>query len=481
MTGKRATRLIACALALVVVALAASCGGSGSGNKVIGGIDGGGVVLGAITGFGSIFVNGVEYRTSSAQITINGQSGTESQLRAGEVVSVRATLDAGGKTGTAQSVNFDDNVTGPILSIDLAGQSLVVLGQMVHVNGTTTFDDASNQPLDLATLRVGDVVEVSGFVDASGAVVATRIERKAAGGGLEVDGVVANLDSNAKRFQLNALIVDYSRAQLSNGAPTNGACVEVKGDSTGFSGGVLTATGVEVKGCQEAVADGDLGEIEGLITALRSASDFDVAGRRVSTTGSTQFEGGTASELAPNVKVEVEGTFNTAGTLVASHVEIKQASELRATGTIDTLNAATSTLTIFGITVTTNMQTRFEDNSSQPVSPFNFSSLAAGNYVEVRGFPGATANSITATILERRNPDTRTDLRGVAGNLAPPAFTILGVTVVTDAGTIFENADGGPMTSAEFFAPANDGRLVETEGSWNGSSFTATKVEFKNP
>jgi len=257
--------------------------------------------------------------------------------------------------------------------------------------------------------------------------------------------------------------------------------VEVKGDSTGFSNNVLHATRVEVKSCQDAVADGDLGEIEGLITALRSANDFDVAGRRVSTTGSTRFEGGTAANLAPDVKVEVEGTFNAAGTLVASKVEIKQASELRATGTIDTLNAANSTLTIFGIAVTTNMQTRFEDNSSQPVSPFNFSSLAAGNYVEVRGFPGATANSITATILERRNPDTKTDLRGVAGNLAPPAFTILGVTVVTDAGTIFENEDGGSMTSAEFFAPANDGRLVETEGSWNGSSFTATKVEFKNP
>jgi hypothetical protein len=77
MIGKKAARLFTCVLALAGAVLAASCGGSGGdGKKVIGGINGGGVALGTITGFGSIFVNGVEYRTSGAQITINGQPGT---------------------------------------------------------------------------------------------------------------------------------------------------------------------------------------------------------------------------------------------------------------------------------------------------------------------------------------------------------------------------------------------------------------------
>lgn len=475
MSAKRAARLFAAVLAILGAGLVVSCG---DGNTKVAGIDGGGVALGAVTGFGSVFVNGIEYRTSSAQITINGQPGTESQLRVGQVVSIEGTIDSRRTSGDAMTVSFDDNVTGPIVSINLAAGSLVVLGQTVRTDGTTTFDNSSIQPAELATLRTADIVAVSGFVDSTGAVVATRIERRS-GGGVEVNGVVANLDTNMKTFQLNALIVDYSAAQLSNGAPTSGACVEVKGDSAGFSGGVLNATRVEVKSCQQAAATGDVGEIEGLVTGFRSASDFDVAGRRVLTTGTTQFDGGSAANLALNVKVEVEGTFDTAGTLVASRVKIKQASELRVKGTIDSLTAASKTLMVFGISIATDSGTRFEDDSSQNASPFNFSSLRTGDYVEVRGFASAAVNSMTATILERRNPGTA-ELRGVAANLAPPAFTVLGVSVVTDAGTIFKDASGNPITSAAFFASAN-GRLVEVGGTWNGSNFTATNVELKNP
>src|SRR5258707_631006 len=66
------------------VLLLASCGGS----TQLAGIQGSGssIASGPITGFGSIFVNGVEYVTSNAQIRIDDQPGAESQLLAGEVV-----------------------------------------------------------------------------------------------------------------------------------------------------------------------------------------------------------------------------------------------------------------------------------------------------------------------------------------------------------------------------------------------------------
>lgn len=477
MSGIRTARRFAFLAVLAALSVAAAC--SGDSRVQVTGIDGGGVALGAISRFGSVFVNGVEYSTTRAQISVNGQMSTEAQLRVGQVVTVSGTIAASGLTGAAASITFDDDVIGPIAAIDLAGSSFVVLGQTVHTDATTTFDSGSIQPAELASLAVGDVVEVSGFQDAAGAILASRIERFA-GGEVEVSGSVANLDASAKQFNLNALVVDYTAAQLPNGAPSNGACVEAEGDSASLIGGVLHATRVLVKSCRIAVANGDKGEIEGVVTMLRSPSDFDVGSQPVLTNASTQYDGGTSVNLAPNVKVEIEGTFNAGGTLVASKVKFEQASELRAEGTIDALMASTSTLTIFGIPVTTNAVTRFEDNSSPRASPFSFASLRVGDYVEVRGVPGQQANSVAATVLVRKDIDSERELRGFAANLAPPTLSILGVNVVTNGATAFEDVSGASLSAAEFFAQAT-GRVVDAEGSWDGMNFLASKLELKGP
>jgi hypothetical protein len=79
-----------------VALLLSSCGGS----QMVAGIEGSGspiVASGAISGFGSIFVNGVEYATTNAQIDIDDQPGTESQLLVGEIVTVTGTVNADGK------------------------------------------------------------------------------------------------------------------------------------------------------------------------------------------------------------------------------------------------------------------------------------------------------------------------------------------------------------------------------------------------
>ena len=46
------------------------------------------VSSGTIDGFGSIFVNGIEYETDDAEIVVNGQAADESALRLGMVVDV---------------------------------------------------------------------------------------------------------------------------------------------------------------------------------------------------------------------------------------------------------------------------------------------------------------------------------------------------------------------------------------------------------
>src|SRR5256885_5141775 len=75
------------AILVGIALLLASCGGG----QLTAGIEGSGApvtTVGSITGFGSIFVNGVEYATAGAQIGIDGQPGTEAQLSVGDVVTV---------------------------------------------------------------------------------------------------------------------------------------------------------------------------------------------------------------------------------------------------------------------------------------------------------------------------------------------------------------------------------------------------------
>lgn len=479
------------AVGALLAAGMAACGGSGDGGGAnpppanggggnpppSGGIDGVGIsiAIGPITGFGSIFVNGIEFSTSTAQFRIEDSPGTESELGVGDIVEVRGTVSRDGVTGTAEIVAFNDSVEGPVGAVDVAAGTLVVIGQTVRVTGTTVFDN-SFAVRSLAGIQVGDVVEVSGFPNASGEIVATRIEPKPQGGVLELFGVVSAFDGNARRFNVSTTTVDYSGAQLDNGMPANGACVEVKGND--FAAGVLQATRVEVRSCTVTAESGDLGEIEGIITRFASPTDFDIGSQRVTTTASTVYEGGTSGDLRANLKIEAEGAFNASGVLVADKIEIKRDTSSRLLGTIDSLDAGGPSFEVFGITVLAGVSS-FEDKSSANQRPFGFADLRSGDYVEVRGFEEATAGTMTAVLIERDDLDARRELRGIATSVARPTLTILGVSVTTVAGTEYRSVTDQPIDAATFFAAA-PGRSVEVRGTWNGSVFTAARAELED-
>jgi len=475
------------ALVVAAVVLLAACGGSGgtdnatnnpTASKPV-------VAFGTISGFGSVFVNGVRYDTNSATVIIDDQPGTVAQLRVGYVVRLTGRLNADGRNGTASSIEFDDAVQGPVQSIDVTAGTLVVLYQDVKVDAATSFDD-DIQPASLEGLAAGEIVEVSGFRDADGVIHATRIERADAGEGFEVTGTVANLDAVAKRFEIGALVVDYSAAQLDDlpaGAPANGLLVEVKGRSLDANN-VLLATRVEGEQDDMDVDDGEEAEIEGLITRFVSPTDFDVNGQPVTTTADTRYENGTSADLALNVRVEVEGEVLN-GVLQADEIEFEfeHEADLRVSGEVGSVDATAGTFTVLGITIQTSADTRFEDKTDAEVRPFNVAVLNVGDFVEVRGVAGSVPNSIAATRVERNDVEHEDDdikfgLRGPAANVAEPQLTILGVTVMATADT--EYADGSDRTidAAEFFARA-PGRLVTADGRLDGSVLVARELELE--
>jgi len=462
---------------LMLSAALVACGGS---DEMFAGIDARGtpvrvsvVAKGTITGFGSIIVNGIRFDTASASIDVDGNAGTQSDLKVGHVVVVRGTMNDDGTDAVADAVSSGDLVEGPISAINTTAGTITVLGQLIVIGDDTSFDDIS--PASIDGLNVNDTVEVSGFFLADGSISATRIERKSAGSEFEVTGHISNL--TATTFQINDLTVDFSAAQLDDfpaGSPENGQRVEVKGNNLGGNGQLL-ATRVEFKSDELEADDGDQVEIEGFITLFESALDFEVDGIPVITNASTVFENGESGDLALNSKVEVEGPIDANGIITATKVQIKLANFIRIEGIVELVTD--TSVTILGVQINVDSLTRFEDKSAVRLEIFGQTDINVGDYLETRGFE--IASGVVATRVEREDFDDEVAIRAFVDSVSAPNFTIRGVPIETNAATVFRDTLDQVIPAGDFFAQAM-GRLVEAEGSPNNGGILANEVEMED-
>ncbi len=241
-------------LLFVLVAVAA-CGSGGiesAGSKST-------ISVGKITGFGSVYVNGVKFVTTGATVIKDGitlgvmqdEPEVQDYLRKGMIVIVEGSVNSSGNRGVAESIEFKDILEGPIQSIDPVARTMVVLGQTVIVDGQTYFDDFSG----LDALSVGNIVEVSGFADSDGNIHATYISFKARSfivGSMEIElkGIISNLNNDTKTFNLGSLIVNFSTAVIKDvpgGILSDGLYVEIKSIEGFNSNGELIASKVEAE------------------------------------------------------------------------------------------------------------------------------------------------------------------------------------------------------------------------------------------
>lgn len=458
-------------LVAILLTLMASCGADqvagieGSGSPVASAV----TTTGRINGFGSIFIDGVEYDTSTAQIRIDDQPATEADLRVGHVVTLTGTLNADGKKGTATQVILTSDVRGDIASVDVDANSFVVLGQTVKVTADTLFDE-STQAQDLAELKSGTKVRVSGFTSATGEVLASRVDAApTAAVDVQVSGKIRNLDSAAMSFRVNNLVVDYRSATVS-GSLAEGSEVTVHGATA--SDGSLAAAQITVA-TEEPLTPGEKGQIEGLITTFDSTASFVVDGQQVSTNASTKFNLHGLT-LGQDVFVKVRGTFDGSRVLVADQVQAKPTAASVARGAVDAVSVAEGTLRVLGVTAQISASTTFEDKGADKKRQFTLSDLHVGDYVEVRGV-AAEGEPLIASSIQRSKAEERSYVQGVAQEIARPGFKVLGVRVVTDSGTSFPGLGGGAKGADAFFEQAEN-HIVNVRGTMNGDTLIADQV-----
>ncbi len=482
---KPTAKLTTLATALSLTTVLVACGGGG-GSTDIAGIGGSGFVSsGTITGFGSVFVNGVKFETTSSSFDIEGKQGTQDDLAIGMVVKVNGTINSDGVTGTATEIIFDDDLQGPVANFNLSADRLTatftVMGINVLVDSKTTYFDPDNGGISIDTIE-GKMVELSGFFDGTGTLIASRIENKTGSGddNVELKGTITGLIGSS--FKLQSITVDTSLTTILKDLPNglaNNIQVEVKGL---FDGSKIIATEIESEEFE--YGDSDEFEMEGFITDFVSGSNqFKVNGITVEFNSTTQMEPRTI-QLDNNLQVEVEGQLVN-GILIATEIKLRGGDiEISAPVTfVDIANNRFEIEPVDGqpIIIQTGTETQFE-NDLQDSYSVQITDLNVGDFVEVEGYQNDENNesSLFASEVKITNPE-EIEVQGIIKSFILTTITIMGIDFETTAPPSFESDNSNIISLDDLRDKVNAGEsiLVKVELS-NNNTNVITKIEIED-
>jgi len=321
---RRTCRLLIGVLLLTLASFTFStCGGTGT-DLAGGGTSGTGVSTGSITGFGSVVMNGAHYLTDNdvapgfvTMKTFMGMDNSSMMDRNLFHVGMVVTIHHGPNDNNAQRIEYQNNLQGRIAARNSgADNTVTVLGQTVVVDNAALF----------ASLNLNEIVEVSGFVDSAGRIRASYIAMvpcsmmmwMCTASEFEVKGYVSGLSSSG--FRLGPLPGGTGTTVAVSFAPTLGAgladrmYVQVVTNDPQPVSGTISATRIEQLSPRTVFPEKAMADLEGLVTAPPSGSgdalSFAVEGKRVQTDGNTTFAGGTAANIRPDARVQVQGTEN---------------------------------------------------------------------------------------------------------------------------------------------------------------------------
>jgi Domain of unknown function (DUF5666) len=501
-------RLALSALASAAVLALAACGGGGSGSSTAsssGQATTAATYSGAVSGLGSIVVNGVRFSTSGASTTDAESSGAYARAFAlGTTVSVTGDVDDNSATATASSITVHGGVRGAVTAVDTTSaiKTLTVAGQTIQVDANTVFEGISSASLTLASLKTAvdaanltvttaDTVyaEVHVVGDATSGFLATRVEQKSAvAEGYAVVGkiVTGSLNTTSKTFSLLlrtgiTVTVDYNTATLrpTGVALTEGTAVRVVvPTSTDFStianGSTLTATKVIAKRDRAIMGRA---KVRGAVAAINGTT-VTVNDVTVDVSQATFEDGLTLGTLSVGTVVKAEGTF-TNGVLVARKIEADgreydsaNGGGVKLYGVVSNATVGTSsTFSIQGVTLTLP--------ASGVTLPTN------GTYVEVVARMVSGVLTVVRIGSDDRNAPRSFELYGttpcVNGSsdlmTSFPLTLRNGTTTTVDGrSATIELEDGVRMTSGLADAQC----FVEVKGAVNSGTVTATKIEVKS-
>jgi hypothetical protein len=417
---------------------------------------------GKITGFGSIYVNGVKFETSGASYDIDDTIGSsDADVSVGMYVVVQGSVNADGVTGTADSVHYDDEVEGPVVGLgphptDTSKKLFFVLGTEVWIGTSTIFESEDGSAFGYDTIMEGDNVEVSGdYID--DVLHATYVELQDAGDDeYEAKGTVSafngsdtftlTLDNGAT---LNITVA--AGAEIPDGGIMDGQYVEVEGtlpDPVGFPNDLL-AMKVELEDDDYFDDEDDEVEIKGPLSYNMDDESWSINTTLIVFGESTEYSPESLADAiadgsAHGRVVEVEGRYMD-GALHADEVEDEE-DDLEFKGAVSGVTATdakngTITLSFGGATGTLDVivsgDTLYMDDDS--VTPFDLTTLPLDTVVEIHAHRN-DAGDVVASSLEIED-ELQVEMEGPVDAVDDVSITILGITFGIDGTTMFFGAE----------------------------------------
>jgi len=269
----------------------------------------------------------------------------------------------------------------------------------------------------------------------------------------EIRGVVSGgTGTNPTTFSIGAQAVNASGAVIvpTGASYQNGSVVEVYCSARPCTpGGIFQASIVKIEDAQDSAfqpSSGQRLEVEGMISGFTAhPGDFSVANTPVTTTNSTRFEGGISTDLANNIKVEAEGSWN--GTrLVATKIEFKR-SVVRLQGNVTAATLTSFTLNVAGHSLSIETDS-FTSGLVPPAGPacvqVRGQRKVAASVIVTAGEINLSCSSSDRPIMqapvEAESPETTITLLGVALDISAPTDT-----------PPYEDLSGTPFTRTAFF------------------------------
>jgi len=490
------TRLSLGALTMGVLTACGGAGGGGGGTDIAdGGIRGTGSSVGPVSGFGSVFVNGVRFETDGNVQSDDGIS-MEDELNEGMILRIDGEWRDDGQ-GTANLVEYDDTLRGVVESITPDAEAgefveLVVLGQTVVVDkqavvSGTTFTDL------LGGNGVGDSVRVSAWRQVDGSFRASYIGVISdTDSDVELEGAIDEGSVQPGRFTIGGVEVVYANngvfgEGLDESDLVPGRFFEVEGD---YTSGTLQAVEIERDDFRRYSRSSD-DDIEFTSTIQESFSPsgsgsqtgtFLISGLTVQVTDDTELDDGlTVIDLQQGILVQVEGEFSDASTIVAEEIELREANAEVSGVITSSVDRTALTFEVGGVLVQATPSTIITGDDDD--GRIDFEGLFSGDEAEVEGIEKEDSSGnvfLEALKIEREDPEDDGDeslefeLEGKLRAMDSQSITVLGVRINTDTDTEFDDTNRDDLQDL-----VDDGNqpVIEVEYEALNGGYLADEIE----
>lgn len=409
--------------------------------------------IGTVSGFGSLYVNGVRYNTGNADFTINGQPGSEDAIRLGDRVVLSGLTNNQGRF-IANSVNYEATATGQIQHIDYANETITVHGQTFVLTGESNLEEVT-----FDALKQGNFVEISAVYSEQRGFLISKLERKDDEDTLSLTAKVTALDSANNTLTINDTTFDASNVTVAQELAV-GDIVEIEFNQLND---INVITDIEIEHYDE--QDGVSVILDGPIVNVTDSS-ITIANTQVLINDDTDFEDISLAQLANGTRVVVEAIIIN-NQHIAEEIALYVSADSDIEGKITDINLALNTITVNEREYTITPFTLFDDESSADDKQLALSSLGIGDFVEIDFYSDDNGNAFVTKLEREEQPENDDDI-SISGkvsniNLDTNTFNVSGITLFVNASSDLENRFGNDVSVQDFMASLSDNDKLELE------------------